>query len=202
MLLIIQNGNVIPCIYKYLDEEYEIIKSFEKDVSDISVSEYSIIVILGGYQSVTNIYTHPYLVSVVSLIKKCLKQKKPLLGICLGCQLIAYTLGCKINSSSKLNIGYDTDILGQTNVFRSHIDYVVPNDSIEVLEYYDNMPYLYKHDNFCYGIQCHPDMPPECVKRYCPNKQFHKYATDNYQLIENTNRIIIKYLFDKLRNIN
>jgi GMP synthase-like glutamine amidotransferase len=199
MLLIVQNGYITPFMSRYLDEEYEIVKSFEMDVSEVNLDKYSIIIILGGYQSVTKINMYPYLLDVIKLINRCIDIDKMLLGICLGCQLIAYTLGCEIKSSKKLNIGYDTKILGYENIFRCHVDYIVPNKTINVLEYFDNMPYLYKHKNHIYGIQCHPDIAPECVKNYSNHSHSIDYAEKNKILIDENNTKIIKTLFDKLR---
>ncbi len=34
--------------------------------------------------------------------------KQPIIGICLGAQLVAYTLGCEIIHSNKLNVGFNT----------------------------------------------------------------------------------------------
>ncbi|AAV50976.1 putative glutamine amidotransferase-like protein [Acanthamoeba castellanii mimivirus] len=200
MLLIIQNGYITPYIYRYLDEDYEIIKSFNVDVTTMDLDKYSVVIILGGYQSVVDINKYSYLLKVIELIKKCLTVKKPLFGICLGFQLIAYALGCEIKSSGKLNVGYDTTILGYDNVFRCHIDYIIPNDSVEVLEYFDNMPYLYKHDNHVYGIQCHPDIAPECIKKYSNHIESYDYAAANKDSINKTNAIIIKYILNLLRD--
>ncbi|AVL94602.1 putative glutamineamido transferase-like protein [Moumouvirus australiensis] len=200
MLLIIQNGYITPYIYRYLDEEYEIIKSFDTDVSKINIDKYSIIIILGGYQSVVNIEKYTYLSNVVELIKKCLVINKPIFGICLGFQLIAYALGCEIKSSGKLNVGYNTTILGYNNIFRCHIDYIVPNNKIKILEYFDDMPYLYHHENKAYGIQCHPDIAPECVRKYSNHPESHDYALKNKDSINKNNAAIIKYILNLLRN--
>jgi GMP synthase-like glutamine amidotransferase len=198
MLLIVQNGYITPFISKYTDEPYEIIKSFETDVSKIDINKYSIIIILGGYQSVTRINDFPYLLNVIKLIETCLIIEKPLIGICLGCQLIAYTLGCQIKSSGKLNIGYDTNILGYYNIFRCHIDYIIPNNNITVLEYFDNMPYLYKYKNYVYGIQCHPDISPECVQKYSNHNISNQYAKQNNEEINKKNATILKFLLNQL----
>ena len=200
MLLIIQNGYITPFISRYLDEPYEIIKSFETNVSEIDINKYSTIIILGGNQSVTNINNYIYLLNVVKLIQKCFVIEKPLVGICLGCQLIAYTLGCEIKSSGKLNIGYDANILGLNNIFRCHIDFIIPNNKISVLEYFDNMPYLYKYEKFVYGIQCHPDIAPECVQKYSNHAISNDYAKQNHEQINKTNTTILRIVLNQLRN--
>lgn len=213
-ILIIQNGNLNPCIQNYLnpDDDSEIVKSFETDFALIEnlesyVNSYDLIIILGGYQSVLNINILPHLQSVVTLIHTAIQLQKPIIGICLGCQLIAYALGCTIKSSHRLNIGYDVSIMGQTNIFRSHIDYIVPTDAIQVLETVDRMPYLFKasdSDLRVYGIQCHPDMSPFCVKRAVDERYEHlrKFANDNYDAISNGNRAIIQQILTWIREKN
>lgn len=202
MLLLIQNGLVTPCVTKYLKEEYEIIRSYETDVSGINLERYSTIIILGGYQSVIDIDNYPYLLNVIKLIKKCLEINKSLFGICLGSQLIAHALGCEIKSSQKLNIGYDAEVLGYKNIFRSHIDYIIPNDSISVMEYFEEMPYLYKRGISVYGIQCHPDIVPECIHKYNNHYKSHDYAIKNNDLINQNNKTIMNQILEKLSKKN
>lgn len=199
MLLIIQNGFIGSCIFRYLNEEYELVKSFEKDVSKIEIEKYSIVIILGGYQSITKINTYPYLINIIKMIKICIEIKKPIFGICLGCQLIAYALGCQIKSTEKLNIGYDTKIMGYENIFRSHIDYIIPNENIMVMEYFENMPYLYKYNDFIIGIQCHPDVAPECIQKYTTHELSIDYAKKNNKIINDLNSTIVKRIIKYLK---
>lgn len=199
MLLIVQNGFITPQISRYIEEEYEIIRSYEINVAVVPIEKYSVVIILGGHQSVTQINNYPYLLNVVQLIKKCITIKKPLLGICLGCQLIAYVLECEIKSSDKINIGYDSAILGQDQIFRNHNDYIVPNTNINVIEYHESMPYLFNHGEYVYGIQCHPDFPPECVLKYSNHPGSNEYALKNKKLIDNKNKMIISKLLSLLQ---
>lgn len=198
MILIIQNGYVTPNISKYINLDHIIIKSYDTNVSEIDIEQYKMIIILGGYQSVINITYYPYLQNVIKLIDKCFKLNIPLLGICLGCQLIAYYFGCEIISSGKMNIGYGCNILGYDNIFRCHIDYIVPNKNINVLEYHNDMPYFFNCGEKIYGIQCHPDIDPECVSFYTSNQNIIKHAMDNNKIIDRNNNAILSEIFKKL----
>jgi GMP synthase-like glutamine amidotransferase len=202
MLLIIQNGYINPSITRYLNEQYEIIKSYEINVSELDINKYSLVIILGGYQSVTRINEYPYLLNITKLIDNCINLRKPLLGICLGCQLIAYTLGCNIVSSGKLNIGYDVKLLDYQNIFRSHIDYIIPNDKITVIEYFENMPYLYRYQDYVWGIQCHADITPENVQSSTNHLESIEYSKKNYKKINKDNAEIIAILLNNIKKLN
>lgn len=197
MLLIIQNGLITPFMCRYLDEKCEVIKSFETDVSKINLDIYDVIIILGGRQSVRMINEYEYLKQVALMIENCIRIEKPLIGICLGCQLIAYVLGCEIKSCEKLNIGYDAKILGKENIFRCHLDYIEKNDSIQVIEYFEKMPYLFTHGKKVVGIQCHPDIAPEAIGEYANCNSCAKYvmyAMENKELINKNNGEILRQI--------
>jgi GMP synthase-like glutamine amidotransferase len=199
MILVIQNGFLESHIGKYLTKEYEIIKSYNTNVNDININKYDKIIILGGPQRLYYFDHYPILQELVNFIHKCLEYNKPLLGICLGCQLLAYSLGCEIRSFDKLNVGYDTCILDYQHLFRCHHDYIVPNDKIIILSTFQDIVYLFQYKN-CIGIQCHPDIPPEVIKE-------HKLCQHDYQIsypsfieVDRNNQELLSYLLKKIEN--
>lgn len=199
MILIIQNGQVDSHIGKYLNEDYKIVKSFESEIREINLDNYSKVIILGGYQSVVYIEEYPELLYVLKIIKNCLKKKIPILGICLGSQLLAYALGCKISKLPKIKLGFDTAILNHQNIFRCHHDYIEPCDNINVLETKEDIIYLFRYQN-CVGIQCHPDIPPEHVYDYKNCNLFQSLSSDKINQINKSNRDILNYIFDLIKN--
>lgn len=199
MILIIQNGIVDTGISKYLDKKFEIIKS--SDTIEIDLAAYSLIIILGGQQHLTEINIDKNLLKVCDLIRKCIEINKPVLGICLGCQLIAYTLGCKIKTSNKLNVGYDTKILGFNNIFRCHYDHIEPNEKITILDTFDDMVYVFKYKQLL-GIQCHPDIPPEYIHKYYNDLNYINYAKENTNIIDKNNKDLLHYLLNNLKKID
>lgn len=200
MILIIKNGLMEPHISKYLEfEEYQVIYSSNLDIKTINIDNYSVIIILGGYQTITQIENYPELQNVIEIIKKCIQKNKSILGICLGSQLIAYSLGCEIKSSEKLNVGYNSNLLCHKNIFRCHQDYIVPNNEICPLEYFEGMINLYKYGDKIYGIQCHPDIPPETVCKYSDHKLSVEYAQKNDDIINQKNLAIISYFINLLK---
>ncbi|MGA3601204.1 type 1 glutamine amidotransferase [Lysinibacillus agricola] len=86
-----------PGIIKEI-ESYTLIKMYE-DAQLPSIEEVSMLIILGGPMSVND--SIPWLESEKIFIKEIINANKPILGICLGAQLIAEILGAEVYKSPK-----------------------------------------------------------------------------------------------------
>ena len=75
--------------------------------------EYSLVVILGAPESAND--SLPYLLEEQRLIKTSVEKNIPVLGICLGSQLIAKTFGGKVYSGQKKEIGFYRDLIPEAN---------------------------------------------------------------------------------------
>ena len=67
-------------------------------------SNYSGIIILGGYMGVGDIREYPYLFEVKLFMKKAVLQEIPLLGICLGGQLLAEVLEAPVRAVNMASV--------------------------------------------------------------------------------------------------
>ncbi|NND64655.1 MAG: C26 family cysteine hydrolase domain-containing family, partial [Gammaproteobacteria bacterium] len=63
------------------------------------------LVVMGGPQSPIEIDKAPYLKDEISLIADVIAAKKPIIGFCLGAQLIAEALGAKTERSPEKEVG-------------------------------------------------------------------------------------------------
>lgn len=70
------------------------------------IEDYSGIIILGGPMNVYEEKKYPFLIEEDKLIKKALKKDLPILGICLGGQLIAKASGAKVLTGHRKEIGW------------------------------------------------------------------------------------------------
>jgi len=70
------------------------------------IDEIDLLVVMGGPMSVNDEPEHPWLVEEKKFIKSIIEAGKPVLGICLGAQLIANSMGGKVFSNSEKEIGW------------------------------------------------------------------------------------------------
>jgi len=71
-----------------------------------SLEGYNGLVVLGGPMSVHHVERHPHLAAEMRLIEQALQKDLPVLGICLGAQLIAKTLGARVYENDEKEIGW------------------------------------------------------------------------------------------------
>jgi GMP synthase (glutamine-hydrolysing) len=64
------------------------------------------LIVMGGPEAVYQLDRYPYLRAEMVLIEDALKAGKPVLGICLGSQLLAATLGANVRRAPQKEIGW------------------------------------------------------------------------------------------------
>lgn len=71
-----------------------------------ALQEIDLLIVLGGPMSVNDEKIHTWLVSEKKFIRQMIMSGKPVLGICLGAQLIASAMGVKVHPNSMKEIGW------------------------------------------------------------------------------------------------
>jgi GMP synthase (glutamine-hydrolysing) len=82
------------------------IRSFEGQSVPREIGDDAGLIVMGGPQSVYEQNKFPYLRQEMRLIEDALKRSKPVLGICLGSQLLAATLGANVYPGRQKEIGW------------------------------------------------------------------------------------------------
>jgi GMP synthase-like glutamine amidotransferase len=71
-----------------------------------SAEEIAGVVTLGGRQSATRVAQDPFLAAEVNLLKQALERRVPVLGMCLGAQLLAVAAGGSVSHAGHMNAGW------------------------------------------------------------------------------------------------
>ena len=78
---------------------------FFEDQSIPNINDYDGLIIMGGPMSVNDENEHPWITEAVKTIKRAIDNNKKVLGICLGAQLIAKSLGAIVKPNQYKEIG-------------------------------------------------------------------------------------------------
>lgn len=175
--------------------------------------DYDLLVVMGGPQSPLSIEKTPYLKDEIETIKQAINQKVPVLGFCLGAQLIGEALGAQTESSPNKEVGffpiYLTEI-GKQDVLCKNFP-----DPFPVMHWHNDMPGLTKEAEilayskgcprqiirylpFVYGFQCHPELLRaniEAMIENCPED-----LTPQGKYIQSQTELLT-YNFDKMNQI-
>ena len=71
-----------------------------------AIDGYDALVVLGGPMNVDESAQHPHLRHEVRVIRDALDRGRPVLGICLGAQLLAHALGARVGRAPEPEIGW------------------------------------------------------------------------------------------------
>lgn len=162
----------------FVSDGYDIEKAnTQKDHVPTSPLGYDAIVILGGPMAVYD--NLAYLQKEQELIRNAIKNETPLLGICLGSQLIAQATGGRVYKGKKKEIGWynvyltpasSNDIFrGFTNkairIFQWHGDtYDLPANA-KILAYSDLYPQAFRIGS-AVGIQFHFEVEEDLIQTW------------------------------------
>ena len=86
--------------------EVDEIDAATADWDAIGAGQFDLVVVLGGPLGVSDEQAYPFLTREIAFIKQCVDEDVPLIGACLGAQLIAHVLGAAVAPMGVKEIGY------------------------------------------------------------------------------------------------
>ncbi len=145
------------------------------------ISQLAGLIVMGGPMNVDEIEKYPFLFDEVRLIEKILSESKPILGICLGSQLIAKALGSKIYPNKHKEVGWhpiDITPAGSSDpvfsgspsslkVFHWHGDtFDLPKDAVHLARSSRCENQAFRWGSNAYGLQFHLEVTPGMVESW------------------------------------
>ena len=109
-VLVIQNTNIegLGLFEHLLKSDGYSIQTIKAKQEKIPTKKYSLLIILGAPESVND--NHEYLSDEIRLIQNYVEYNLPVLGVCLGSQLIAKAFGADVHKGTKKEIGFFHDL--------------------------------------------------------------------------------------------
>lgn len=189
----------------------EYVRLFDGEPVPQDIERYSGIIILGGPMNVYEEDEFPFLREEDVLIKKAIQKGSPLLGICLGGQLIAKATGATVTKGAKKEIGWYKLNLTQggkedkafgkfpeeLTVFQWHGDtFGIPQGAVHLAgsELFPNQ--AYRIGNNVYGLQFHLEVTEKTINSWITEYQDELSTLDyiNYEKIIKDTPVYIKNL--------
>jgi GMP synthase (glutamine-hydrolysing) len=154
-----------------------------------NLDRYRGLIVLGGPMNVDEQRRHPHLATELRAIERALSQDKPVLGICLGAQLLAHVLGAKVERHARPEIGWyllETTAAGRSDpvlsplgqqapVFQWHgRRFEVPADAVHLARTESCEPQAFRYGERAYGFQFHLEMDMPLIERWLANPHYRR----------------------------
>jgi len=145
------------------------------------VAKYHGLVVLGGPMNCDQVSRYPHLATEVELIGQALDEGKPILGICLGSQLIARALGARVYSNEVKEIGwYELNpapaaagdplfrhLPPSQKIFQWHGDtFDIPTGAVHLASSPDCVNQAFRYGDNVYGLQFHLEVDEPLINRW------------------------------------
>jgi GMP synthase (glutamine-hydrolysing) len=160
-------------------QSFKYLRTFEGEAVPQSAGNLCGLVIMGGPMGVYEQAKHPFLKNEMKLIESFLKEGKPILGICLGSQLLASALGAEVKKGPCKEIGWhpihlsanaagDRVYKGQPSSFTAfhwHGDiFDLPSDAVPLASSDLTALQAFRYGENVYGFLFHMEVTREQIK--------------------------------------
>jgi GMP synthase (glutamine-hydrolysing) len=156
--------------------------NFEREPdAEPSIDRYRGLVVLGGPMNVEDQAARPHLRTELRAIEAALKQDKPVLGICLGAQLLAHVLGAPVQRHHQPEIGWYrlqttaaaagdpvlSPLAPHSPIFQWHSrSFALPADAVHLARTDSCEQQAFRWGRSAYGFQFHLEMDLALIERW------------------------------------
>lgn len=207
----IEGPGTIEDFLKEKGMEYTVVdfsgcEATEESIPDIR--KFTHLVIMGGPMAVYESDGAPFLHFEVAMIRSFILGKKPVLGVCLGAQVIAHALNANVYAGGTREIGWnkveitpegmDDPVFSTLSVnndsyaeiFQWHSDtFDLPKKAVRMASsgIYPNQAFKYGEN--VYGLQFHIEVKPDMIREWFETEE----GVDAEHMLEQTLRIFPEY---------
>lgn len=209
----IEHLGLMEGLFKDMGIDFEYLDTAMGQTLREPIENYGLVVVLGGYMGAYEEDIYPFLFYEFRLIEIALKKEIPLLGICLGCQMLAKVLGARVYKGEKgkeigwmevFKVGehtYFEDFPQRLMVFQWHGDtFDLPAEALRVYssEKYANQAFVYGR---AVGFQFHIEVGQDMVKRWMQEyeEELRQEGVNTHQLLNYAGQEQAKLLQSFLR---
>ena len=151
-----------------------------------SIEKYNGLIVLGGHMGVYEADLYKHIKVELQLIEEALKKDIPILGICLGAQLLAHVLGAKVTKSHIKEVGWcDINLKeeglrdplfshfkSKEKIFQLHGDtFEIPKGAIHLASSSTCEGQAFRFGKKVYGLQFHLEVDEAMILRWLENSR-------------------------------
>jgi len=151
---------------------------FRETPQQLPLQEAAALVVMGGPMGVHEVEQYPFLAAEVRWIQQAVAQQLPMLGICLGSQLLAKAMGARVYPNGVKEIGWYplhilpaaasdslfADCQNTETVFQWHGDtFDLPTGAVLLAQSGQCKHQAFRVGSFAWGFQFHIEMTPDMV---------------------------------------
>jgi len=136
------------------------------------------LVVMGGPMGVGDVDDRPHLSREIDLVEQALDDDRPVLGVCLGSQLLAHALGAEVRPGPRKEIGWGEvtlpdaaaddplfrDVDAPFTAFHWHGDvFEVPEGAVPLARTEQTKHQAFRYGDTAYGLLFHLEVTPKTV---------------------------------------
>lgn len=159
--------------------------NFERDPEgQPSLDKYNGLIVLGGHMGVYEAEKYLHIKTELKLIEEALKKEIPILGICLGAQLLAHVLGSPVRKHTQKEVGWCDITLTEEGIkdplfkhfsptekiFQLHGDtFDIPASATHLAHSTICPSQAFRYGDKVYGLQFHLEADAPMIERWMNN---------------------------------
>src|ERR1044072_1933768 len=160
-----------------------LIDTRKEDIKNLDPLACGLLMVMGGPMAVYEADRYPYLYDEISAMELGIAAGRPMLGVCLGSQLMAKALDKKVYKGAASEFGWhklDLSEAGKnhparhfdsakTLMFQSHEDtFDLPERALLLASSDKYKNQIYSYGKNAIAMQCHPEVTPDLLNGWLP----------------------------------